>query len=66
MEVVENKTETLKIQEKEIRIPIRLTPEKADYIKKLMFQALVDPRESYKVETIDDMEDYWHNRRKEE
>ena len=36
-----------------------MTPEKQEYIKKLMFSALEDPRKKYKQETMDDVENYW-------
>ena len=42
-----------------VSMKVHMTPEKQEYIKKLMFSALEDPRKKYKQETMDDVENYW-------
>lgn len=39
-----------------------LTRERQEEIKRLMFSALEDPRAKYQTQTMDDLENYWHNR----
>lgn len=52
--------EDLKRKEEQ-RIGVPLTREKQEYIKKLIFSALEDPRSKYQPLTDDDMEEYWRN-----
>jgi hypothetical protein len=40
---------------------VPVSREKQEYIKKLMFQALEDPRKKYTPTTMDDVEAYWRN-----
>lgn len=42
-----------------VSMKVHMTPEKQEYIKKLMFSALEDPREKYSPVTMDDLENYW-------
>ena len=44
-----------------VSMKVHMTPEKQEYIKKLMFSALEDPREKYSPVTMNDLENYWKN-----
>jgi len=63
MENIESSVKVLSVEDekKEVieRRPVYLTKEKQDYIKKLMFSALDDPRDKYQKATMDDLEAYW-------
>lgn len=63
MENVESSIKVLSVEEekKEVidRIQVHMTKEKQDYIKKLIFSALDDPRDKYQKATMDDLEAYW-------
>lgn len=56
---------TIDIKNNEVAKPeivkVRMTREKQEYIKKLMFSALEDPRAKYEVITTDQMEEEWNN-----
>ena len=54
--------EKMKVKEDVTSVSIPMTKEKQEYIKRLMFSALEDPREKLKKVTMDDVEDYWYNR----
>jgi hypothetical protein len=65
MEVIESSVRYLNVEDTKgnqvevERKPIQMTKEKQEYIKKLMFSALEDPRAKYEKVTMDDVENYW-------
>ena len=63
MENIESSVKILSVEEEKAEVierhPIQLTREKQDYIKGLIFSALVDPRDKYQKVTMDDLEAHW-------
>ena len=51
--------ETLKSKEEPTSVMVPLTREKQEYIKKLIFSSLEDPREKLVTVNMDDIENYW-------
>ena len=68
MENIESSIKIISVQDTKgnmvdapVSMKVHMTPEKQEYIKKLMFSALEDPREKYSPVTMNDLENYWKN-----
>jgi len=49
-------------QQVQTSVIIPLTREKQEHVKKMILEALIDPREKFKTVTMDDIEQDWKNK----